>query len=399
MAEHQPSKNNRKQKGRRKVGKRLSPVTKRILALILTGVFLCSGVVLVVYRDHFNLDALKRHMTYHSLEKDDQGQTAEFTYTRDATNAFASLNGSLVLCSDTALQLYSNSGVLYIDRQVKMNDPVISVCGTYAVVYDVGGNNLYVIHNKEVVFEYTSKTGCDLLSARVNENGCLAVVEEASGYKASVRIYNSAFKLVLAENVSSEYVVDAVISPSNSQFAVVSIAQRSGKFSSIVSLYDGKEGDQLASTVLEGQFILELHWQSNNIWLQGNDSATVLDQELNVLGTWSEPNQYLQGYSLNGDNYAVEVASWYKAGGSGEVLLIDERGDTACSKAISGEVLSVSAAGRYIAVLTAEALTIYTSNDLEEYAQINNNGSKRAIIHSDGATMMIGADSTWLYVP
>ena len=399
MAEHQPSKNNRKQKGRRKVGKRLSPVTKRILALILTGVFLCSGVVLVVYRDHFNLDALKRHMTYRSLEKDDQGQTAEFTYTRDATNAFASLNGSLVLCSDTALQLYSNSGVLYIDRLVKMNDPVISVCGTYAVVYDVGGNNLYVIHNKEVVFEYTSKTGCDLLSARVNENGCLAVVEEASGYKASVRIYNSAFKLVLAENVSSEYVVDAVISPSNSQFAVVSIAQRSGKFSSIVSLYDGKEGDQLASTVLEGQFILELHWQSNNIWLQGNDSATVLDQELNVLGTWSEPNQYLQGYSLNGDNYAVEVASWYKAGGSGEVLLIDERGDTACSKAISGEVLSVSAAGRYIAVLTAEALTIYTSNDLEEYAQINNNGSKRAIIHSDGATMMIGADSTWLYVP
>ena len=399
MAEHQPSKNNRKQKGRRKVGKRLSPVTKRILALILTGVFLCSGVVLVVYRDHFNLDDLKRHMTYRSLEKDDQGQTAEFTYTRDATNAFASLNGSLVLCSDTALQLYSNSGVLYIDRQVKMNDPVISVCGTYAVVYDVGGNNLYVIHNKEVVFEYTSKTGCDLLSARVNENGCLAVVEEASGYKASVRIYNSAFKLVLAENVSSEYVVDAVISPSNSQFAVVSIAQRSGKFSSIVSLYDGKEGDQLASTVLEDQFILELHWQSNNIWLQGNDSATVLDQELNVLGTWSEPNQYLQGDSLNGDNYAVEVASWYKAGGSGEVLLIDERGDTACSKAISGEVLSVSAAGRYIAVLTAEALTIYTSNDLEEYAQINNNGSKRAIIHSDGATMMIGADSTWLYVP
>lgn len=399
MAEHQPSKNNRKQKGRRKVGKCLSPVTKRILALILTGVFLCSGVVLVVYRDHFNLDALKRHMTYRSLEKDDQGQTAEFTYTRDASNAFASLNGSLVLCSDTALQLYSNSGVLYIDRQVKMNDPVISVCGTYAVVYDVGGNNLYVIHNKEVVFEYSSKTGCDLLSARVNENGCLAVVEEASGYKASVRIYNSAFKLVLAENVSSEYVVDAVISPSNSQFAVVSIAQRSGKFSSIVSLYDGKEGDQLASTVLEDQFILELHWQSNNIWLQGNDSATVLDQELNVLGTWSEPNQYLQGYSLNGDNYAVEVASWYKAGGSGEVLLIDERGDTACSKAISGEVLSVSAAGRYIAVLTAEALTIYTSNDLEEYAQINNNGSKRAIIHSDGATMMIGADSTWLYVP
>lgn len=399
MAEHQPVRNNKRKKKTRRNILRISKPAKRIMALILGTVIFCGAVLVVAYRDQFNLDALKRYMTYRSLEKDDQGQTAEFSYTRDATNAFASLNGSLVLCSDTALQLYSNSGVLYIDRQVKMNNPVISICGTYAVVYDVGGNDLYVIQNKEVVYTYASKSGCDLLSARINENGCLAVVEEASGYKASVHIYNSDFKLILAENVSSEYVVDAVISPDNSQFAVISIDQRAGTFSSIVNLYHSKEGDLLASAVLENQFLLELDWQGEHIWLQGNDSVTVLDQECKVLGAWREPNQYLQGYSLNGQEYAVEVTSWYKAGGSGEVLLIDANGDASCSKAISGEVLSVSAAGRYIAVLTAEYLTIYTSNDLEEYAKVDNNGSKRAIIHSDGATMMIGADSTWLYVP
>ena len=142
MAERQPLKNNGKQKGRRRPVKGLSGTTKRVLALILTVTLFCGAVAVVAYRDRFNLDALKRYMTYRSLEKNDQGQTAEFTYTRDASNAFASLNGSLVLCSDTALQLYSNSGVLYIDRQVKMHQPVISVCGTYAVVYDVGGNNL-----------------------------------------------------------------------------------------------------------------------------------------------------------------------------------------------------------------------------------------------------------------
>ena len=137
MAERQPLKNNGKQKGRRRPVKGLSGTTKRVLALILTVTLFCGAVAVVAYRDRFNLDALKRYMTYRSLEKNDQGQTAEFTYTRDASNAFASLNGSLVLCSDTALQLYSNSGVLYIDRQVKMHQPVISVCGTYAVVYDV----------------------------------------------------------------------------------------------------------------------------------------------------------------------------------------------------------------------------------------------------------------------
>lgn len=391
--------NQNRKKGRRRKPAKWKQSAKRIVALCGTILVVVGAVFAVVNRDRFNLDSLKRYMTYRNLEKNDQGQTTEFSYTRDASNAFANLGGGLLLCSDTALQLYSNSGLLYIDEQVKMSQPVISVCGSYAVVYDVGGNDLYVIQNKKIIFTYSSKSGCDLLSARINENGCLAVVEEAPGYKASVHIYNANFKLVLAENVSSEYVTDAMISPDNSKFAVVSIAQKSGKFSSVVNLYDGKQGDLLASTVLEGQFVLEVSWNSSNIWLQVEDGATVLDQNLNVIGNWSEPNQYLQGYSLDGDDYAVEVFSWYKAGGSGEVLLIDEKGDASCSKAITGEVLSVSAAGRYIAVLTADTLTIYTSNDLEEYSQTENNGSKRAIINTDGATMMIGADSTRLYVP
>lgn len=79
-------------------------------------------------------------------------------------------------------------------------------------------------------------------------------------------------------------------------------------------------------------------------------------------------------------------------------MLINEKGDAEVSHAISGEVLSVSAAGKYIAVLTTDMLHIYTS-DLEEYSTTENNGSKRAIINSDGATMMIGVDNTRLYVP
>lgn len=390
--------------GKKKTAKRIKPArwkkpAKQIAALAVTVFVVVGAVWLVANRDRTNLDALKRYMTYRSLDKNDEGQTTAFSYARDVTNAFASVDGTLLLCSDTALQLYSNSGLLYIDEQVKMGQPIISVCGEYAVAYDVGGNDLYVIQNKEIVFRYSSKSGCDILSARVNENGCLAVVEEAPGYKGSVRIYNAKYKLVLAENISSEYVTDAAISPNNDQFAVVTVTQKAGQFRSVVNLYDSSEGDLLASAVLEDQFILDMNWESSKLWLQGKEGATVLDQELNVIGSWNEPNQYLQGYSLDGDDYAVEAFSWYKAGGSGELLLIDENGDASCSKAITGEVLSVSAAGRYIAVLTADALTIYTSDQLEEYSQTANNGSKRAIIDSDGATMMIGADCTQLYVP
>lgn len=370
----------------------------RIGALLVTIALVIGAILLVVYRDKVNLDALKRYITYRNLEKNDAGQTTEFTYTRDASNVFASLDGTLLLCSDTALQLYSNSGLLYIDEQVKMSQPVIATCGSYAVAYDVGGNDLYVIHNKEVVQTYSSAQGCDLLSVRVNENGYLAVVEQASGYKASVKVFDADKQLLLTENVSSEYVMDAILSPDNKQLAVVTIGQKEKVFNSTINLYECGEGDLIASTTLESQFVLDLNWKNNLLWVQERDGAAVLDSDLKVLGNWTESNQYLQGYSLDGDGYAVEVFSWYKTGGSGEVLLINENGEAEVSQAISGEVLSVSAAGKYIAVLTTDALHIYTS-DLKEYSTTENNGSKRAIIHSDGATMMIGVESTRLYVP
>ena len=101
----------------------------RIGALLVTILLIIGAIVLVVYRDKLNLDSLKRYITYRNLEKNDAGQTTEFNYTQDASNAFASLDGTLLLCSDTALQLYSNSGLLYIDEQVKMSQPVITTCG------------------------------------------------------------------------------------------------------------------------------------------------------------------------------------------------------------------------------------------------------------------------------
>lgn len=370
----------------------------RIGALLVTILLIVGAVILVVYRDKFNLDALKRSLTYHSLERNDSGQTTEFQYTRDASNAFASLDGTLLLCSDTALQLYSNSGLLYIDEQVKLSKPVIATCGSYAVAYDVGGNDLYVIKDKEIVHTYSSEEGYDLLSARINENGYLAVVEQASGYKGSVKIFNNDLQLLLTENVSSEYVTDAIVSPDNEQFAVVTIGQKKRVFNSTINLYECKEGDQVATKTLENQFVVDLSWKSALLWVQEKDGAAVLDDNLNVIGSWTESNQYLQGYSLDGDDCAVEVFSWYKSGGSGEVLLIGDSGEANRSQPITGEVLSVSAAGKYIAVLTTEELFIYTS-DLDAYATTKNNGSQRAIIGSDGATMLIGADSTRLYVP
>ena len=52
----------------------------RIGALLVTIALVIGAILLVVYRDKVNLDALKRYITYRNLEKNDAGQTTEFTH-------------------------------------------------------------------------------------------------------------------------------------------------------------------------------------------------------------------------------------------------------------------------------------------------------------------------------
>ena len=52
----------------------------RLLALLVTIALILGALVLVVYRDRINLDALERWLTYRELEMDEGGQAVPFTH-------------------------------------------------------------------------------------------------------------------------------------------------------------------------------------------------------------------------------------------------------------------------------------------------------------------------------
>lgn len=112
-----------------------------------------------------------------------------------------------------------------------------------------------------------------------------------------MKVFDDNKQLLLTENVSSEYVMDAILSPDNKRLAVVTIGQKERVFNSTISLYGCEAGDLIASTTLENQFVLDLNWKASLLWVQERDGAAVLDSDLRMLGSWTESNQYLQGYS------------------------------------------------------------------------------------------------------
>ena len=89
----------------------------------------------------------------------------------------------------------------------------------------------------------------------------------------------------------------------------------------------------------------------------------------------------------------------YRAGSQAELYTVDAQGAPSAGLSINEQVLSLSAAGKYVAVLTADRLDIYTpSLDLYDTLE-GTNGAKKVLMRDDGTALLIGSGSAHLYVP
>lgn len=371
----------------------------RVLTLLFTVLLVLCGVLLVVNRDQINLDVIKRYLTYHALERSEEGQGVAFPIVQEEESLYAALSDGLLLCNGNRLLLYSDSGAVYVDESVALSNPVVSTQGNYGLVYDAGGSDLYLFSNRQLIFQYEAQSQNGLISAQVNQNGWLALVEQASGYKGSVTVYNASQEPVVTENISSSFVMDAVVSPDNQQLAVLTVGQEGTDFVSTLTIYNISDGASVATQVVSQEPILEFRWGSSGFWLQEPDGVSLYDGQLQLLGQWKDDSLYLRGYSLQGDGFALEYFSRSRAGSVGQIGIFDNQGQQTASMDVGEEVLSVTAAGRYVALLTTSSLTIYTS-DFQEYGKLANDGTLRqALMRQDGTAILLTEETASVYLP
>ena len=377
---------------------RLLGFTRELIALAVTLALVLLAALMIVNRDRLNLDVVNRWVAYGTLDRDESGRTEEFDVSGDSTNVYTALGENLVVCTGHELQVFTRSGRSAVRETVNLNAPIIHSEGGFAVVYDVGGQNLYVLHNSEVVYTYSAPQGCQILSARVNAAGYLVLVEQTSGHKATVTVYDEKYQPRIGINESTNFVSDAVLSPDSKTVAVLEFYQSKDAFGSDLVLYSVKDAAKLTTSKLGEDLVIDLRWKGERIWAQRESGLTVLDKDGNILNTWKRSNKYLTRYCLDGIGYAVEYLSKYRSGGAGELRIIGADGEQTVSRSINEEVLSISAAGRYVAVLSTNSLMIF-KDDLQEYASLGNQSSRRALMRGDGSVVLLGSEKARLYIP
>ena len=379
--------------------KRAPSFLKRLLVFLLVAAVAVGAVAAVVFRDRLNIDSIRRWFQYRTLLRNDSGQAESFVYDGNIEDAFAALDNDLLVCSGNAISLYSGSGTRYISQSAAMEHPVVNSNGALAVVYDAGGSSLCVLGERSLIWSADDLE--TVLSARLNKNGQLTVVTQPSGYRSAVTVYSASYEPVMTVNLSSALAMDAALSDDGKTLAILTVGQESGAFATTLEFYSmtysaGEFTPDLTCS-LGGAVALDVKHTASSVWCLEEQGLAVVDHEGNI-STASWASRYLRQYTLGGDGFAAVLVSRHRSGSQAELLIINEQGETD-TLPVTEQVLAVSAAGRYVAVLTADRLDIYTS-DLKLYSSLDGTqGARNALMLDNGSAILLAADTASFYVP
>lgn len=377
------------------------------LALTLAAlVMVLVTVALVAFRNTLNLDSIKRFFTYRALVLSDSGQAEAFHYDGQISDCFEVLDGDLLVCSQNTLSLYSGSGTRYVNESVSLEHPVVDAAGELAVVYDAGGSSLYVLGQRELI--WSSQDMESILAAHINRQGQLTVVTQHSGYRGAVTVYNSVYEPIMSVRIHSAFVMDAALSDDGRTLAILTIGQQEGDFASQLSYYTmnsasapaGKPSDYTPEHTVDLGGLVELamrHTESQT-WVLGDRGLAVAGHSGEAaFCDWS--GRYLKLFDLGGDGFSVALLGKYRAGSQAVLQVMDKTAQVTASLDLNEQVLSLSAAGRYLAVLTGDRLDIYTA-DLTLYASLEGTqGTRKVLLMEDGSAILISAESASFFIP
>mgnify|MGYP001524413593 CR=1 FL=1 len=354
---------------------------KRALMVILALVVVLAVVVAAAWKDLSSLDSVRRLFSYNKVTQDEQGKVEMYSFSNDRSNTFALLGDHLIVASTTGVSIYSSSGSVVDSMSVKLTNPAIAVGGQTAAVYDSG------------------ECSGNILSVSVNSSDYLALNAEKSGYKSAVTVYDASGEKTFAFNSSEHYVIDAVVMRDCKRMAAVTLGESDGIFADTVSIYSLGSDKADSVNTLTGSLLLSLDSVAGTLSCLTDESLTLFSSDGTLSGSYRYEYPYLRGSSMGGDNYAALLLSRYRSGSTLKLVTVSSDGTEMASLDSSQEVLSMSAAGKYIAVLYSDSLVLYTPQ-LQEYARLDGTEYARSVImREDGTAVLIGSSSAWLYIP
>ena len=371
--------------------------SRKWLWLTLTVLVVLGAVAAAVLWDANSFDGLRRSTIYARAEKDETGCAKLYYYENDATSRFAAIDGSLVTVAANQVRLLDERSQVLYQNSVRFLHPDLVSGGGVAVAYDIGGTALYALDSKGL--RWQQETEGELLAVTVNPHGYVTAVYNKSGAKAAVTVWDSNGAAVFTFQSAQRFVMTAALGQDDRTLAAVTMGQEDGKFQSFLVLYHTDSDKMVATTPVDGGVAYALETLQREFCAVTEQGLYLLDSGGELKASYSYGGQFLRRCVVGDGGWAALLLSRYKSGGYASLITVDGDGNELGGCDIDGEVLDISTAGRYVAVLFSDRLTIYDKY-LTEVATLPDVSEVRAVLmRADGSAVLAGASGASLYLP
>ena len=365
--------------------KQRSRTLRRILAGILTLLLIVLAALVFVFRDALTGEGIRR-----ILGREDTGGEAReaFTYETGAEQVFAPVGDGLAVASSSSLQLLNEAGELVFKQVVSYDRPAVFGSASGAIFCDLGGKqSVFASLNGE---SNVIQPGGEILTAAMNENGWFCLVTAEAGYKALVSVYNSKCEKQYEWWSGAGYVLRAAVSPDNRSLAVL-CAERDCTKLHFFSLNSETERD---GAVIEDALYYDLAWLSGDtVCAVGETGLRFFSASGAETGAYALDGRYLLEYALSRAGFAAIYVSDYRSGAGGTLMTLGGSGQVLGSAALERDVISMSAEGKQLLVMTAGSLTLYDQGLTRQYANETLMTARRAILRPGGDILLLHAYS------
>lgn len=230
--------------------------------------------------------------------------------------------------------------------------------------------------------------------------GSISYLSSESGYRAVLYVYNSQQALIYRWLSSSQYFMRCTVSSGAKYAAAAALGQEDGMFQSSVVLFRTDSEEILRTIPIGNALIYDLHFlPGNTLCVLCEDALYFYELDGQCLGSYAFEDAYLKDYTLDGNGFVTLVMNLYKAGNGYTALTVGYDGTVLGTLPISEQILDISASGKYLALLTSGALSIYDQNLTEYDVSDNTTGASSAVMREDGSAILLANGHGTLYVP
>lgn len=371
-------------------------LVKRIVVFAVVVVAVCSAVGLILFQESLNFDALRRWVKYFNIR--DEGQQDLYHFDSHNSNRYGAAGSGLAVASVGGLTYYQDNGTERFSMQQQLELPQLLTAGKMMLAYDAGGTALLAADTNGGQLSLTADQA--ILDADLSSGGSFCYSSGSSGYKSVLTVYNGKRELIYRWLSSTTYMPQCAISEKGNLLAAAGLGASGGAFESTLYLFrTDAEGIQWTAS-LGNELIYDLSFlDSGAICALGESSLQIYKTDGTAVAQYAYPQPYLNEYDMGGDGFLTLAVNMYRAGNRNSIVTVSETGEEIGSVYLGREILDVSAAGGYVAVLTPDQLTIYTKS-LEVYAETSDiSAATGVLMREDGSALLLGGGSGWLYLP